>query len=249
MGKFIDLTGKRFGYLTVLYRDKDNILPSGLKEPMWICTCDCGNIVSVRGAFLRSGHTSSCGCKKDEFEDLSGQVFGNVFVLKPIKSKNFKKYLCLCKCGNKFITRGSSLKNGHTKSCGCEKRKVHDNQSKGEKWISEYFYHKKYTFETQKFFPDLLGVNNGLLFFDFYISIDGRNFVIECQGDHHYKPISHFGGIEKYNICVEHDKIKREFVEKQDNLYLIEVEYPSHCTKDKLLKTLKKEFLKYSIKI
>jgi len=29
----------------------------------WICRCDCGNIVSVVGAELRSGNTSSCGCK------------------------------------------------------------------------------------------------------------------------------------------------------------------------------------------
>lgn len=58
MGKFIDLTGKRFGRLFVIERgenDKQN-------KPMWKCQCDCGQHVTVRGAALSQGHTVSCGC-------------------------------------------------------------------------------------------------------------------------------------------------------------------------------------------
>ena len=29
---------------------------------MWKCQCDCGNIITVRGADLWNGHTKSCGC-------------------------------------------------------------------------------------------------------------------------------------------------------------------------------------------
>jgi len=29
---------------------------------MWICQCDCGNQIKVRGYSLRSRHTESCGC-------------------------------------------------------------------------------------------------------------------------------------------------------------------------------------------
>lgn len=57
-----DLTGKRFGRLTVLYRSQDNIAPSGYKTVMWQCKCDCGKDVIVRGKCLSDGTTKSCGC-------------------------------------------------------------------------------------------------------------------------------------------------------------------------------------------
>ena len=52
MGRFIDLTGKRFGYLTVIKRVDDNVLPSGQSEIMWLCMCDCGNFTTVRSFYL-----------------------------------------------------------------------------------------------------------------------------------------------------------------------------------------------------
>lgn len=57
MRKIIDLTGKRFGKLTVLQK-----LDSVNGFIMWKCICDCGKIVSVSGNNLRSEHTKSCGC-------------------------------------------------------------------------------------------------------------------------------------------------------------------------------------------
>lgn len=57
MGAFVDLTGQRFGRLTVLERDY-----SDTKNVTWICQCDCGNKVRVRSGNLCSGNTQSCGC-------------------------------------------------------------------------------------------------------------------------------------------------------------------------------------------
>lgn len=58
-----NMTGKTFGMLTVLYRDNDQ---GGGKKPVvkWICKCECGKMISVKGDNLRSGHTISCGCQK-----------------------------------------------------------------------------------------------------------------------------------------------------------------------------------------
>lgn len=51
MGKFIDLTGKRFGRLTVIKRvENDN-----QKKPQWRCKCDCGNETIARANSLRLG--------------------------------------------------------------------------------------------------------------------------------------------------------------------------------------------------
>ena len=58
MGAFIDITGKKFGRLTAI----EKAGTAGDKQTLWMCTCDCGNTVTVRGKHLRSGHTQSCGC-------------------------------------------------------------------------------------------------------------------------------------------------------------------------------------------
>ena len=58
MGKLIDLTGRRFGRLTVIQRSENG--KDGRAK--WLCVCDCGCSTIVRGDRLRSGKTTSCGC-------------------------------------------------------------------------------------------------------------------------------------------------------------------------------------------
>ena len=55
---YIDLTGQKYGKLTVIQR----IGTDHHKTPIWECVCDCGNITYVPTNHLRSGHTQSCGC-------------------------------------------------------------------------------------------------------------------------------------------------------------------------------------------
>lgn len=63
MGKFIDLTGKRFGRLKVIEKigyDKNY-------RVLWRCKCECGNETITRSENLNSGNTKSCGClQRDE---------------------------------------------------------------------------------------------------------------------------------------------------------------------------------------
>jgi len=62
MGKFKDLTGLKFGRLTVVERaDNDKH-----GYACWCCRCDCGNEVTVIGNDLKRGHSTSCGCLKKE---------------------------------------------------------------------------------------------------------------------------------------------------------------------------------------
>lgn len=67
MRRLIDLTGKRFGRLTVIERWGTYYAPeSAHSAPLWLCECDCGEEYIVRGDNLRSGATKSCGCLRDE---------------------------------------------------------------------------------------------------------------------------------------------------------------------------------------
>lgn len=66
MRPVIDLTGKKFGRLTVIKRAEDYIAPNGWFTPQWLCKCDCGKTSIVRGQFLKRGSTQSCGCLQEE---------------------------------------------------------------------------------------------------------------------------------------------------------------------------------------
>lgn len=59
-----DLTGKRFGQLTVLESAGFHVTPSGTKRPLWKCRCDCGAEKVVQAKNLKNGTTVSCGCYK-----------------------------------------------------------------------------------------------------------------------------------------------------------------------------------------
>ena len=116
MSNFQDLTGQKFGRLTVLERAE-----SKGKRTYWRCKCDCGNECTVVGTNLRSGHTKSCGCLVSEVKDLSGLKFGRLTVLnydhKDASNKSY--WLCECECGNECTVQGYLLTSGKTKSCGC----------------------------------------------------------------------------------------------------------------------------------
>lgn len=62
----IDLTGQRFGMLTVIERDKEaeKIKYTGKCGVVWKCRCDCGNIVTRTASNLRRKEypAYSCGC-------------------------------------------------------------------------------------------------------------------------------------------------------------------------------------------
>lgn len=61
MGKFIDLTGTRFGQLVVV-----SLWPERRKSNnniLWKCQCDCGGITKASSGDLKIGKYKSCGCK------------------------------------------------------------------------------------------------------------------------------------------------------------------------------------------
>lgn len=121
MSRLIDLTGKKFGKLTVIHREDNK---NG--KPMWLCQCECGNRKIIAGSHLREGVTKSCGCLYSESAlNISGNKFGKLTAKKPV-GKNKKGqiiWLCKCDCGKMCEIPSSSLVSGNSKSCGCSRRK------------------------------------------------------------------------------------------------------------------------------
>lgn len=136
MGKFIDLIGKRFGKLTVLYRDEDVVCNNGSHRVIWHCRCDCGNEISTRGDALRSGRSKSCGkCNND----LNRRRFGRLTVLEKAGSDSVGHLIwkCRCDCGNEINVLATNLIRRCTQSCGCLHSEICSNN--GEDLIGQKF--------------------------------------------------------------------------------------------------------------
>lgn len=59
MSNFLDLTGRKFGELTVIEKDEEKSKKYG--ETYWKCKCSCGKETSVSRKHLLDGTTLSCG--------------------------------------------------------------------------------------------------------------------------------------------------------------------------------------------
>lgn len=222
----VDLAGKKFGNLTPIYY---------IKGGKWHCKCDCGNECDVDTRNLNSGHTQSCGClqKKKASQntiDMSNYEDENIKVLEREGSSKggIARWRCLCKhCGNVFTTQGANIRSGETKSCGC----VH---SYNEQQITKLLLENNIEFSTQYTFPDLLGVNNGHLRFDFAIFKKGQlSHLIEYNGLQHYeKPEGKWA--EGYYSLIENDKRKIEYCKKH-NIELRIIKYDQKYTLEDLI--------------
>lgn len=126
MSRRIDMTGKTFGNLRVVKELEER----RFGEIVWLCECSCGELAEVRGNYLRTGKTKSCGCLNRSIitRDLTGKKFGKLTAkriadYKVSYSRN-NVWVCKCECGNKINVITSRLLNGGTKSCGCTRIEI-----------------------------------------------------------------------------------------------------------------------------
>ena len=88
MSGFTDLTGQKFGKLTVLKRVEND----KRRRIQWLCECECGNKAVVRGDRLRSGNTKSCGCLRGK--RIKGKFTGRVSGTRLYRIFNAMKNRC-----------------------------------------------------------------------------------------------------------------------------------------------------------
>lgn len=74
MSKLKDLTGQKFGRLTVIELAGKN----NYNQAIWLCECECGEKTEVFAGNLRRNRTKSCGCLNDEYRKKDAQKLGTI---------------------------------------------------------------------------------------------------------------------------------------------------------------------------
>ena len=113
-----NLTGNRYGKLTVLGKAGLDNSRAGSKKHYWECACDCGKKTVAAEDNLRTGHTYSCGCLKKELQ--RGHRFGKLTLLSlSHKSKGMAFWNCRCDCGRELIASKAALFHANSICCEC----------------------------------------------------------------------------------------------------------------------------------
>lgn len=133
MSNAIDLTGQRFGRLTVIERYGTGQGKS--KYATWLCKCDCGNLAVRTSKNLKIHYNSGCDSCRRTREDLTGKRFGMLTVISKSCNRNKNVYWnCRCDCGNTIEVKTAELNRGTTISCGCyAKKRLAEENTKHDK--------------------------------------------------------------------------------------------------------------------
>lgn len=88
MTKALDLTGKKFGRLTVIKRVENN----KWNKAQWLCKCDCGNEIIARCDYLVQNRTTSCGCYNRDVKTKHNKYKTRLYnILKGMKRRCYNK--------------------------------------------------------------------------------------------------------------------------------------------------------------
>lgn len=224
--------------LTVIKEVEPHITTGGIHQIQYLCKCSCGNEIIVRGAYLRSGNTKSCGCLSKEkliqrniqsgTEIQIGDRFGHLTVIADLgmrkqksRNKNWRWSLCQCDCGSQPIEAANNiLKNGYKRSCGCIK-------SLGEDIIEGILLQYKCNFQREFKFEDCISPKGVAYRFDFAVLDDNNNlkFLIEFDGRQHYSgPEADWKNTRTLDEIKAADDFKNSYC-KQNNLILKRIPY------------------------
>lgn len=72
-----DLTGQKFGRLTVKYQTEDYVDTKGGHYARWLCQCECGNVIKVVGSKLKRTDIKSCGCYNKETRAMRSKKYND----------------------------------------------------------------------------------------------------------------------------------------------------------------------------
>lgn len=201
----------------------------GLKERIKVKCKICNYIWDPKAYYLKK-EQGCINCSRirngrssrkthEEFVNEVNEYHNNTITVlsKYITSNQPIKYLCkLCNSKDEKPIAQRLLNRGCINCC----------LSKGEKKIKLLLDENNIKYKTQYSFNNLK--NKNLLLFDFAIFIgDKLSHLIEYDGQHHFRPISYFGGDKRFKIQQENDKLKNKYCLRND-IKLIRIPYTEY---------------------
>lgn len=154
-------------------------------------------------------HIKGCGCQKcagviksntEEFVKKAKEIHGDRYDYSNVNYTNSHTVVqIICPEHGEFLQQPTN----HLRGCGCPYCNTNVNSKIVQK-IEKKLKELNITFEKEKTFDWLK--NKSHMFIDFFLP--EYNVGIECQGIQHFKPITFFGGNEKYNEQKSRDLLK-----------------------------------------
>ena len=210
--------GLQFGELTVL----KNEYVANDRHLFVKCKCSCGREEVFRATDLINKKYEKCKeCRKiPQYINEIGNVYGRLTVLEYAGNteKGQAKWRCQCECGNITEVKGTSLRNGQTRSCGCI-------NSIGEEKIISILKQNQIQFKTQIRFSDCKAAKQLRFDFGIYNENGQLQYIIEYDGIQHFFSVKNgWNTPEVLKEVQKRDKIKNDYCIK-NNIPLIRIPY------------------------
>lgn len=212
--EFEELAGEEYTLISEYYRSCRKVK---------IKHNSCGHIFEMMPTkFLSGQRCPNCRTNKkktpDDFKNAIKELYRDEFeVVGQFKNTYTPVEIKHNKCGHISSIKPSDflLKKTFCKHC---------NQSAIETIISNTLDDIGVQYEIQKTFDGLVGINGRNLSYDFYFKYNNKEYLIEGQGEQHYRPVKFFGEKDKFLKQQEHDNRKRKYA-KEHGMVLIEIPY------------------------
>lgn len=127
-----NLTGEKYGKLTVLKMSEERYPAGNRMQIQWDCQCECGNTISVTTNSWNSRAYYSCGCWKSHQKDYTGETYEKLTIVERLDERYCGKngatqvqWRAECECGNSVLVTSSQWSAKIKTSCGCWSKRVH----------------------------------------------------------------------------------------------------------------------------
>ena len=188
---------------------------------------------------------------------INGIELVDRYYTKDLNTKGDSVWIARCPfCGELFGRDPYTFINDHIKSCGCVKGyTVEETVSKVLNKIIENNTYFDFKYYREKSFPNLIGVGEGPLRYDFYLFNEDVFCLIEFQGREHYdvnSQIGYFTSFEEkeklFHRIQYHDYLKEQFALKNKIPFLaIKYTLSEKRIEDCIISFLKENDVKYPI--
>ena len=208
-------------FMSKLNKDKYELIAYNGFQDVTVKCKKCGNLRhTTADNILRFGCKHCASTKQNEPRRLTTQEFttkakeihGDRYNYSKVKYISWNTPVCIiCPKHGEFWQKAGKHLLGH----GCQKCR----ESRGEELVRLALEENSIPFEQEK----RLQLYKKVLV-DFYINFNNKQYIIEVNGEQHYKPIEYFGGKLKYDEQVKRDIALSEYCQGH-NIKLFIIKY------------------------